>query len=238
MYIHQKCTNEVNREKDLHYMQDAVDEGTLLIRVSAQGNGMPVENARVTVSYTGGPQEVVEELTTDSSGNAQEITLRTPPLEYSMQPNERQPYAEYTIEVSAEGYRPIVISGIEVMSNQQSRQLVELETEDSPGPVDENFVIDPHTLYAEYPPKIPEEEVKTVTDTGEIVLSRVVIPEFVIVHDGTPGDYTATNYYVRYRDYIKNVASSEIYATWPDATIRANVLAIMSFTLNRVYTEW
>lgn len=238
MYIQKKCTNEASCEKDLRYMQDAVDEGTLRIRVSAQGNGMPVENARVMISYTGGPQEVVEELTTDSSGNAQEITLRTPPLEYSMQPNERQPYAEYTIEVSAEGYRPIVISGIEVMSNQQSRQLVELEAEDSQGPVDDNIVIAPHTLYAEYPPKIPEEEVKTVTDTGEIVLSRVVIPEFIIVHDGTPGDYTASNYYVRYRDYIKNVASSEIYATWPDATIRANVLAIMSFTLNRVYTEW
>lgn len=44
--------------------------------------------------------------------------------------------------------------------------------------------------------------------------------------------------YVRYKDYIKNVASSEIYATWPTNTIRANVLAIMSFTLNRVYTEW
>ena len=40
-----------------------------------------------------------------------------------------------------------------------------------------------------------------------------------------------------YRDYIKNVASSEIYATWPQATITANVLAIMSFTLNRVFTE-
>lgn len=49
---------------------------------------------------------------------------------------------------------------------------------------------------------------------------------------------TAANYYVRYKDYIKNVASSEIYATWPDATIRANVLAIMSFTLNRIYTEF
>ena len=43
---------------------------------------------------------------------------------------------------------------------------------------------------------------------------------------------------MRYRDYIKNVASSEIYATWPRETIKANVLAIMSFTLNRVYTEW
>ena len=101
MYIHKKCTNEACREKDLHYMQNAVDEGTLRVRVSAQGNGMPVENAKVTVSYTGGPQEVVEELTTDNSGNAQELILRTPPLEYSMQPNERQPYAEYTISKNA-----------------------------------------------------------------------------------------------------------------------------------------
>ena len=58
------------------------------------------------------------------------------------------------------------------------------------------------------------------------------------MHDGPVGDNSASNYYVRYRDYIKNVASSEIYATWPDDTIRANILAIMSFTLNRVYTEW
>lgn len=58
------------------------------------------------------------------------------------------------------------------------------------------------------------------------------------MHDGVPEDTTAQNYYVRYRDYIKNVASSEIYATWPESTIYANVLAIMSVTLNRVYTEW
>ena len=59
-----------------------------------------------------------------------------------------------------------------------------------------------------------------------------------MVHDGPVNDSAAGNYYVRYKDYIKNVASSEIYATWPDDTIRANILAIMSFTLNRVYTEW
>jgi peptidoglycan hydrolase-like protein with peptidoglycan-binding domain len=77
-----------------------------------------------------------------------------------------------------------------------------------------------------------------MNESGEIVLSRVVIPDYVIVHDGPPSDSSANDYYVRYRDYIKNVASSEIYATWPDAALRANILAIMSFTLNRVYTEW
>ncbi|MDD7521490.1 MAG: peptidoglycan-binding protein, partial [Lachnoclostridium sp.] len=94
------------------------------------------------------------------------------------------------------------------------------------------------TLYGDYPPKEPESEIKPVNESGEIVLSRVVIPEYVVVHDGPPADANAKNYYVRYTDYIKNVASSEIYATWPEAAITANVLAIQSFTLNRVFTEW
>lgn len=102
----------------------------------------------------------------------------------------------------------------------------------------QDIVIPAHTLYGDYPPKIAEAEIKPVNQTGEIVLSRVVIPEFIVVHNGSPADSTAGDYYIRYRDYIKNVASSEIYATWPRATITANVLAIMSFTLNRVYTEW
>ena len=102
----------------------------------------------------------------------------------------------------------------------------------------QRIVIPPHTLFYEYPPKIEEAEIKPMNETGEIVLSKVVVPEYVIVHDGPVGDTSAENYYVRYKDYIKNVASSEIYATWPEDTIRANVLAIMSFTLNRVYTEW
>ena len=100
------------------------------------------------------------------------------------------------------------------------------------------YVIPAHTLFGNYPPKIPEAEIKPVNETGEIVLSRVVVPEYVVVHDGSPRDTTALNYYDRYKDYIKNVASSEIYATWPVEAIKANVLAIMSFTLNRVYTEW
>ena len=63
------------------------------------------------------------------------------------------------------------------------------------------------------------------------------VPETITVHLGAPAS-GAANVTVAFSDYIKNVASSEIYATWPENTIRANVLAIMSFTLNRVYTEW
>jgi hypothetical protein len=225
--------------KNLRYLQeDATDRGTLKIRVNGKSAGNPVGEARISIGYTGDPSQPIEEVTTDASGNSETITLNTPALEYSMEPGEVQPYAEYTITVSAPGYRTINISGIEVMSGQLSVQNVELEALDAPGNVDENIVIPASTLWGNYPPKIPENEVKDVSETGEIVLSRVVIPEYIVVHAGGPNDTTATDYYVKYKDYIKNVASSEIYATWPDATIRANVLAIMSFTLNRVYTEW
>ena len=225
--------------KNLHYLQqEAVDTGTLRVRVSGRSDGSPVPDAKISLSYTGNPSQTLEEVTTDESGNSQVLELDAPPLEYSMEPSEQQPYSEYTITISAPGYRSVNISGIEVLPNQLSLQNVSLDAQDTQGSTIQNIVIPANTLYGNFPPKIPEEEVKTVTESGEIVLSRVVIPEYIVVHDGSPNDNTANNYYVRYRDYIKNVASSEIYATWPDATIRANVLAIMSFTLNRVYTEW
>lgn len=104
--------------------------------------------------------------------------------------------------------------------------------------VEENIIIGPPTLYGDYPPKIPETSIKNTATPGFIVLPEVVVPEFIIVHAGSPNNNNASNYTVTYRDYIKNVASSEIYPTWPTETIRANVIAIISFTLNRVYTEW
>lgn len=63
------------------------------------------------------------------------------------------------------------------------------------------------------------------------------IPQFITVHMGPP-DSDAENVTVSFPDYVKNVASSEIYPTWEPAAIRANVLAIISFALNRVYTEY
>ena len=224
---------------DIRYTQtNNVDQGDLRIQVIARGRNTPINNAKISISYSGDPESAVEEVNTDASGLSESVTLDAPPLEYSMEPSETQPYAEYTIQVTAEGYRPINISGIEILSGEQALQEVRMDEEETEVSPSDNIVIPGHTLYEEYPPKIPESEIKPVTETGEIVLSRVVIPEFVVVHAGAPSDSTAREYYIRYRDYIKNVASSEIYATWPDATIRANVLAIMSFTLNRVYTEW
>ena len=64
-----------------------------------------------------------------------------------------------------------------------------------------------------------------------------VIPQTVTVHLGRP-DEAAENVTVGFTEYIKNVASNEIYPTWPESSIRANVLAQITYTLNRVYTEY
>ncbi len=214
-----------------------IDTGFLEVDVTSSIDYTPVENATVSIAYTGDPESTIEQLTTNSSGQTEQISLAAPPLEYSMAPSDNQPFAEYTITVSAPGFENLSVSGSDIMSGELSIQPIRL-TPATPVTSERNIVIPVNTLFGDFPEKIPEAEIKPVNDPGEIVLSRVVVPEFVVVHDGAPTDSTAQNYYVRYRDYVKNVASSEIYSTWPDATLRANILAIMSFTMNRVYTEW
>lgn len=216
-----------------------IDIGRLQISVTSEGTSFPIPDATISISYTAVPGPILEQVQTNSSGQTEILELDAPPVEYSLDVNnDIQPYAEYTFDVTAPGYEPVSISGAEILADVTALQNITMRPVEQTGTEEEVFVIPAHTLYGEYPPKIPEPEIKPVRETGEIVLSRVVVPEFIIVHDGSPTDTSAQNYYVRYRDYIKNVASSEIYATWPENTIRANVLAIMSFTLNRVYTEW
>lgn len=218
--------------------EEQPDKGRLQIQIISERQEIPVKGAVVEVSYTGLPEDTLEQVTTDGNGRTDTLELGTPPVEYSLDPaSETQPYAEYTLRVSAAGFETATVTGIQLLSGQTSLQNIRLRPLE-PSQTPDVIVIPAHTLYGDYPPKIAEEEIKPITQTGEIVLDRVVLPEFVVVHDGTPQDTTAGDYYVRYRDYIKNVASSEIYATWPRASIIANVLSIQSFTLNRVYTEW
>lgn len=215
------------------------DKGELQVNVVDSENA-PIKDARVIIRKPRllpeqpiVPSDTLEELNTDVSGQTQVVDLDTPPLELSLNKNnDLMPYANYDVQIDAPGYEPENIENVEILPQSLSIQNVQLRKTEG-----ENINIPPHTLYYEYPPKIPEDAIKDVGEPGEIVLSRVVIPEIVVVHDGTPSS-NAKDYYVTYKDYIKNVASSEIYATWPQATIEANVLAIMSFTLNRVYTEW
>lgn len=207
------------------------DTGSLRVDVTDR-NGRPIDGATAEISITGEPESTLESIQTDSNGQTESVELPAPPFEYTENPGVTQPYSEYSIIVRAPGFAPVSINGIDIFSSRRSIQDVRL-TE-----AFQVVTIGPNTLFGDYPPKIPEASIKPITSTGEIVLDRVVVPGTVVVHDGVPTDTTASNYYVSFPDYIKNVACSEIYPTWPEATITANVIAIVSFTLNRVYTEW
>lgn len=212
-------------------LQNMPDTGSLRVDVTDQ-DGRPIDGATAEISITGEPETTLESIQTDSNGQTESVELPAPPFEYTENPGVTQPYSEYSIIVRAPGFAPVSINGIDIFSSRRSIQDVRL-TEAS-----QVVTIGPNTLFGDYPPKIPEASIKPITSTGEIVLDRVVVPGTVVVHDGVPTDSTASNYYVSFPDYIKNVACSEIYPTWPEATITANVIAIVSFTLNRVYTEW
>ncbi|MCD8329412.1 MAG: peptidoglycan-binding protein [Lachnospiraceae bacterium] len=196
--------------------------------------GNDSRNAAAENHFTG----VLAEVSTDISGQTESLRLPAPPVSYSLEPGEPRPYARYQLMVTAEGYEPLTIDGLEILAETESLQTVALRPLDSTHYPFDPIIITDNTLYGDFPAKISESETKELAEGGEIVLSRVVVPETIVVHDGVPSDRTAQDFFVPYRDYIKNVACSEIYATWNPAAIRANVLVILSFTLNRVYTEW
>ncbi|MDR2940259.1 MAG: peptidoglycan-binding protein [Clostridiales bacterium] len=212
-------------------------DGYLKVSAYDQSIGKPVIKARVQITEGSQPDKIIDEFYTDNSGQAYDITLPAPPIEYSMEPGQPQPYSLYNVKVKAQGYEDIEVKGVQVLPNEESYQDIFLQP--GPGTVIEEIAIPPSTLYGTYPEKTPESEVKKLPQpTGFIVLPEPVIPEYIVVHAGIPTNAAAPNYWVPFKDYIKNVASCEIYSTWPVETIRANVYAILSLTLNRVYTEW
>ncbi len=220
------------------YFRNQIDTGRLQVNVSALDIGKPASDAIVRITPRN-EENIVEEMMTDSSGKTPITDLPAPPFEYSQIPDSPMPYSEYDLYVSMEGYQSVRIEGAQILPNSLAIQDIRLNPEVKPMEQAENIPIEPHTLYGDFPPKIPESEVKPLpVPEGFVVLPQPVVPEFIIVHEGVPTDTTARNLWVYFSDYIKNVASCEIYSTWPRETLKANILAILSFTMNRVFTEW
>ncbi|BED92647.1 MAG: peptidoglycan-binding protein [Candidatus Paraimprobicoccus trichonymphae] len=213
--------------------------GRLIISVFNETEAIPVENAQIAISPTNRSGIVVSEITTDISGKTRIIELQAPRKEYSMEPSTIKPYSEYDLTVKHENFDTVTIRKIQILPDVLSEEKVFLKVLKEGTSKNVNYSIQDHVLYGKYPKKIPEDEVKQPSSAANfVILEEVVVPEFIIVHDGLPTNSYVTNYWVEYKDYIKNVASSEIYPTWPYECIKANILAINSFTLNRVYTEW
>lgn len=227
------------------------DVGRLQIQVYKGRTDIPLKDARVVVTPNEGDKREVIILNSNDIGKTDTIDLETPPIEFSLDENNNiKPYSTVDIAIESPGYERLIIKGCQIFPDRKAiqpcyllplgdtRKDKKLNRETN---VDElqKILIPANTLWGIFPPKIPEDEVKPMPPpSAGVVLPKVVVPEYIIVHEGVPSNASAPNYKVPYNDYIKNVASCEIYSTWDEKAIRANIYCIISFTLNRIYTEW
>lgn len=206
--------------------------GYLTIQARTAHEAIPLGGVRIRVLDDEGRS--VYELTTDENGEAQLVSLETVSRELSLDPYYGgAAYVGYDVFAQAAGFHPIHVVGIPIYERETAiLPLVFVpmsEGQRSTGAT-EIVVGRPaasmrEARYQEAPVEEPR------------VLRQVIIPNPITVHLGRPAAY-ASNVQVSFPDYVKNVASSEIYPTWPEASMRANIYAIITFALNRVFTEW
>ena len=207
--------------------------GILRIQAFAARQSSPVEG--VTVNITGDGFTAVR--TTDAEGNAADVVITAPDCALSLEAENttRCPYAVCSLTAAKTGFRPVRIQGIQIFAGQVTLAQPEMipETEEDRDVPNPPIVIPPHALFA------GDGGSGTAPTAGCVprVLDRVIIPKNITVHLGKPAA-SARNVTVSFRKYIANVASSEVYPTWPEAALRANIHCQISLALNRIYTEW
>ncbi len=209
--------------------------GYLTMQARTAHDALPLSGVRVTVLDD--EQNRIYELTTDENGETRRVPLETMDKGYSQNENfTGTPYVSYNVSAQAEGFEPVYVSDIPVFDGESAHLplvLIPLQGQERSGMQTEIMVGAPAvSMEGEREPAGFFQGV----ESGQ-VLRQVVIPNPITVHLGTPDAY-ASNVQVSFPDYVKNVASSEIYPTWPQNALRANIYAIITFALNRVYTEW
>ena len=206
--------------------------GTLRIQTFAARQSAPVEGVTVAVQGDGFTLHCI----TDATGSAADIPIEAPACALSLdEDNTTRPYAIVSLTAAKPGYRTVRIEGIQIFAGQVTLaqpQMLPITEEDRDIP-DAPIVIPPHPLFA----GSGGSGAQPVENCVPRVLDKVIIPKNITVHLGKPAA-SARNVTVSFRDYIANVASSEVYPTWPEQALRANIHCQISLALNRIYTEW
>lgn len=183
-------------------------------------------------------------LKVDSNGKSKAVSLYTYERYLSEEPDASiKPYKTYDAIIISNTLQNKYIKNIPIFDGIKSIQKVQMTPKARGLNAIDIIDIPPNGLIASEETISGEKiEVKKSTmgdsnEKGAKILREVVIPEYITVHLGSPNS-SAQNVTVSFTDYLKNVASSEIYPTWPRAALESNIYAQISFTLNRIYTEW
>ncbi len=210
--------------------------GILRIQSYAARQSAPV--AGVTVTITG--SDFNASRITDETGGTADLEIEAPASDYSLDETNTTvlPYATCNLAASKPGYHTVRIEGVQIFDGQVTLAQLEMisNTARVAPETDDPVVIPVHSLFAGTGGSgtAPGDDCTAATPR---VLSEVVIPNKITVHLGAPAS-SASNVTVSFRDYIANVASSEVYPTWPEQALRANIHCQISLALNRIYTEW
>ncbi len=206
--------------------------GYLSIQARTAHEAVPLSGVRIQILDDVG--NTVYSLTTDENGETEAMPLETVDKRFSLnQYYSGTPYVNYSVLAQAAGFNSALISDIPIFDGETAVLPVALipmqEMQRSASRTEINI--------GEPAVAMQEQRNQEGSVTAPYVLRQVVIPNPITVHLGAPSA-SAANVQVSFPDYVKNVASSEIYPTWPEAALTANIYAIITFALNRVYTEW
>lgn len=208
--------------------------GYLTMQVRTAHDAVPLQGVQIIVSDD--EENHVYDLRTDENGETRTVPLETVDKRFSLDQNfTGTPYVNYNVLAQAAGFDSVYVSDIPVYDGESAVlpiTLIPMQARQGGRVQTEIMVGSPAVSMAGN----RNQEGGGEEDASRI-LRQVVIPNPITVHLGTPAS-SASNVQVSFPDYVKNVASSEIYPTWPDAALRANIYAIITFALNRVYTEW
>lgn len=212
--------------------------GTLRVQTYAARESAPVTNVRIRLRNADQPSAQEMEFFTDDEGNALDLELPAPPASLSLDENATQrPYSVWDLTADKEGYQTLTLNGLQLFAGQVTLAELELRPMQrlgAPAPLPDTFDVPPHHLYS---PGSEASSSAPVQLCEPRVLTVPIIPETITVHLGKPAA-SAQNVTVSFRKYIANVASSEVYPTWPEQALRANIHAQISLALNRIFTEW
>ena len=214
--------------------------GTLRIQLIT-GGALPVNDAVVRISAQSGEVLYEVALPIGSDGETQAFELDVPDMALSFDEKEiTAPYGLFNVQVLTGPFTQANVNGVQVFAGREALLVVNMlpRSAQFPSSTPPNIItIPPNAL--RLPPVPPGDTTTLLPQMPSPQLHTTpYIPETITVHLGVPTDFSVRNVTVSFQDYIKNVASSEIYPTWPEESIKANILAQISFVLNRVYTEW
>ncbi|MDR1541629.1 MAG: peptidoglycan-binding protein [Clostridiales bacterium] len=208
--------------------------GYLSVEVRTAEELIPIRGAEVSIRDLNG--NVLFILETDESGATETVSLEAPDKSHTLDPNDPGPhYLAIDVEVNSRNYDSTVVRGAQVVDSCTSVLPVNLT------PLSEGQKV-VFINVASIPANAMELKVQSKkVGPDETIYAKinkeVEIPQFITVHLAAPSAH-GQNIQVPFLDYIKNVCSSEIYPTWPDASLRANILCEITFALNRIYTDW